>query len=175
MKLTKKTMIVAGTTTVLLAGGGAAFAAVAGPIDSSGVIYGCYTTASIRGSHALVLQDTGTSCPAGTTAIQWNQTGPAGPAGPQGPAGPAGPSSLSGLSWAQVEAQGVGTADAVCPADHPYLVHGGGGTGTPSTQQGAIQASYPTLSPGPNVHPNGWVINAVNPSDNVTVFADCSN
>jgi len=33
----------------------------AGSIDSSGVIYGCYTAKAVNGSNALVLQGTGTS------------------------------------------------------------------------------------------------------------------
>src|SRR6516162_5802348 len=82
---------------VLLAAGATAEAAIAGPIDSAGVIYGCYTTkANAAGSHTLVLQDVGTTCPPNTTAIKWNQTGPQGPAGPVGPAGPAGPAGPQG-------------------------------------------------------------------------------
>ena len=61
----------------LVAGGTAAGAAIAGgPVDSSGVVHGCYTTNAIKGSHFFVLQDAGTSCPRGTTAIMWNQQGP---------------------------------------------------------------------------------------------------
>jgi hypothetical protein len=70
------------------AAGGAVMAS--GPV-SSGVIHGCYATYSTKeshGSHQLMLQDTGTACPAGTTAISWNQQGPQGPEGPPGPAGP---------------------------------------------------------------------------------------
>jgi hypothetical protein len=74
----------------LIAGGTAAGAAIAGPIDGSGVIHGCWTNAAINGTHVFVLQDAGTTCPNRTTAISWNQQGPAGPAGPAGLAGPAG-------------------------------------------------------------------------------------
>ena len=87
---TRNLLIASGTALALLAGGTAAGAAIASPTDSSGVIYGCYTTKALNGSHALVLQDVGTTCPSGTTAINWNQQGPAGPAGPAGPTGPAG-------------------------------------------------------------------------------------
>jgi hypothetical protein len=90
-------LISAASGFVLLAAATAAGAAIAGPIDSSGVIYGCYTTkANNAGSHTLVLQDVGTTCPANTTAIKWNQTGPQGPAGPVGPAGPIGPAGPQG-------------------------------------------------------------------------------
>ena len=89
----------------LVAGGTAAGAAIAsGPVDSSGVVHGCYTTNAIKGSHFFVLQDAGTSCPRGTTAIMWNQQGPQGPQGSPGPqgqqgaAGPQGPAGTSGWS-----------------------------------------------------------------------------
>jgi len=57
----------------------------AGPVDSSGGIHGCWTTAAHNGTHTFTLQDAGTTCPKGTTAITWNQTGPQGAQGPTGP------------------------------------------------------------------------------------------
>ena len=78
-----------------LLAGGVAYAVTTGPIDSSGVIHGCYYPATTGGSHKVVLQDVGKRCPTGTTAITWNQKGPAGPTGPQGPAGPPGPAGPS--------------------------------------------------------------------------------
>ena len=93
-------VIVAGAATLMLAGGTAvATAAVmssASPVSGSGVIDGCWTNAAINGSHVIVLQDQGTSCPRGTTAISWNESGPSGPAGPAGPAGPTGPAGAAG-------------------------------------------------------------------------------
>jgi hypothetical protein len=95
-----RTMLIgAGATLALVAGTTTAYAAIAGPIDSSGVIHGCYTTKASSGSHPLVLQDVGTACPSGDTAIKWNQKGPAGPAGPpgsQGATGPQGPQGAQG-------------------------------------------------------------------------------
>jgi hypothetical protein len=105
-------LIAAGAGLALVAAGTAAGAAIAGPIDGAGVIYGCYYKANNAGSHTLVLQDVGTTCPNNTTAIKWNQTGPQGPAGPAGlqgakgdagatgPAGPAGPMGATGLTGA---------------------------------------------------------------------------
>ncbi len=113
MKRSATIMISAASGFVLLAAGTAAGAAIAGPIDSAGVIYGCYTTKAVGGSHALVLQDVGTTCPSGTTAIQWNQTGPQGPAGAAGPAGPAGPQGPKGDTGATGPA---GPAGATGPA-----------------------------------------------------------
>src|SRR5580658_3619046 len=50
----------------LVAGGTAAGAAIAsGPVDSSGVVHGCYATNAIKGSHFFVLQDAGTVVPKG--------------------------------------------------------------------------------------------------------------
>jgi hypothetical protein len=81
----------------LVAGGTAAGAAIAAsPVDGSGVIHGCYTSKAINGSHVIVLQDAGTACPSGTTAVTWNQQGPAGPAGPAGPQGPKGDTGATG-------------------------------------------------------------------------------
>jgi hypothetical protein len=111
---------------VLTVGGTTAYAAIAasGPVSSNGVVHGCFSTKAVHGSHTLVLQNAGTKCPKGTTAVSWNEkgqtgatgpagrqgatgaTGPTGPAGPQGPtgatgpvgpAGPAGPANLAAL------------------------------------------------------------------------------
>ena len=111
MNVKQKVLIAGVTALVLTAGASAATAAVlsSGPVDSTGVIHGCWTNKALNGSHAFVLQDAGASCPKDTTAISWNMQrtgrtrhGPSGPAGPgrsrqdragaAGPAGPAGPS-----------------------------------------------------------------------------------
>lgn len=90
-------VIVAGAATLALgAGTGIATAAMMtspSPVDSSGVIHGCWTNRAINGSHVFVLQNVGTNCPEGTTAISWNERGPAGPTGPSGPAGRSGAAS----------------------------------------------------------------------------------
>src|SRR3954454_10552831 len=81
----RRSRLVIGTAAgLLLAGGGTAVGAVLAPVDSAGVVHGCWTNGAINGSHAFVMQDAGTPCPRGTTAIQWNQTGPQGPAGADG-------------------------------------------------------------------------------------------
>ena len=96
MKWPRVRIILIGTVSafVLLAAAAAAGAAIASPIDSSGVIHACYANPTGNAQHAILLENSGTPCPAGMTAISWNQQEPAGPAGaigPQGPAGPAGP------------------------------------------------------------------------------------
>jgi hypothetical protein len=88
-RIGRKVIIAGAVALALTAGASAATAAVmsGGPVDGSGVIHGCYSTTALNGSHVFVLQDTGTSCPRGTTAISWNQQGPAGPVGPAGTSG----------------------------------------------------------------------------------------
>jgi hypothetical protein len=129
-------VIAGGTALALMAGGTAAGAAIAsGPVDSSGVIHGCWTNAEINGSHALVLQDAGTSCPKGTTAVTWNQTGPAGPAGQTGPAGPKGATGAQGpqgATGAQGPAGPAGPAGTGLACTYPD-----GGTGTVQTSTDA--------------------------------------
>lgn len=98
-RLGVKGLVAVGAAATVLTAGGAALATVVprnSPIDGSGVIHGCYTIRALNGSHVFRLQDAGSSCPKGTTAISWNQTGPAGPAGPAGQTGPAGPQGPAG-------------------------------------------------------------------------------
>jgi len=85
-RLGRRGLIVVAAAGLLVGGGGVAFAAVAAssPIDGNNVIHGCYTNAAINGSHVFVLQDAGTSCPKGTTAISWNSQGTPGTPGTNG-------------------------------------------------------------------------------------------
>ena len=98
-------LIGTGAALALVAGSTAVYAAIASPINSSGVINGCYYPANSAGSHRLVLQNVGTSCPSGTTAIKWNKKGPAGPQGPSGVASMAqyqilgGSPAVTGAAW----------------------------------------------------------------------------
>jgi Collagen triple helix repeat (20 copies) len=108
-----KAVITGAAALALVAGGTAAGAALAaGPVDGSGVIHGCWTNAAVNGTHVFVLQDAGTTCPKGTTAISWNQTGPTGPAGPGGAAGPAGPVGPAGPAGPAGAAGPTGSAGA---------------------------------------------------------------
>jgi hypothetical protein len=101
-RIRPRTAVISGVAAMALVGGGtAAGAAISGgPIDASGVIHGCWTNAALKGTHIFVLQDAGTTCPQGTTAISWNQQGQAGPAGNTGPAGPAGAAGAPGPAGA---------------------------------------------------------------------------
>jgi Collagen triple helix repeat (20 copies) len=91
-------LLAIGGAIALTVGGGTAYATIAASPVSSGVITGCYTNAEVNGSHVFVLQDAGTTCPKGSTAISWSQTGPAGPAGAAGAIGPAGPAGVIGAA-----------------------------------------------------------------------------
>ena len=109
----RRVIITGATALALVAGGTAAGAAIAsGPVSSSGVIDGCYTNAEVNGSHVFVLQDQGTACPKGTTAVSWNQTGPVGPTGATGPTGPAGPAGATGPAGPAGPAGPTGPAGA---------------------------------------------------------------
>jgi hypothetical protein len=84
-------VVIGAAALIVVAGATAAGAAVAASPISSGVIHGCWSKKAVHGSHVIKLQNAGTRCPRGTTAISWNQKGPAGPMGPRGAAGPQGP------------------------------------------------------------------------------------
>lgn len=123
-------LIGTGAAIAVVAGGTAAYAVTYSPI-SSGVIHGCYGPANSAGSHKLVLQETTKACPAGTTAIKWNQKGPAGPQGPQGPQGaqgaqgPRGPSNAYLASNDDVANAGAGsfaTVDSLSLSTGSYAV-----------------------------------------------------
>jgi hypothetical protein len=113
-----------GAALVVAAGGATAYALATSPIGSSGVIHGCYKTTATNGSHKIALQDAGTSCPTGTTAIKWNQKGPRGARGPAGP---------GLLAWAYVNADGTvasssGNVTVTNPGAGSYCVGVTGGT-----------------------------------------------
>lgn len=137
---TRNFVIATGMTIVLVAGGSAAVAATlaaSSPINSSGTISACYNAKATRaGAYAVALQNTGTACPSGTTAISWNQTGPAGPAGAAGPTGPAG---LAGADGAVGPAGPAGADGAAGPAGPA----GANGTAGPPGPQGGTGATGP--------------------------------
>jgi Collagen triple helix repeat (20 copies) len=109
-------LLAIGGAIALTIGGGTAYAAIAAsPVSSSGVIDGCYTNAEINGSHVFVLQDQGTACPKGSTAISWSQTGPAGAQGPQGIQGPTGAAGAAGATGAIGPAGPAGPTGAIGP------------------------------------------------------------
>ncbi len=152
-------MVVATGAAAAFAVGGTAYGAVAdGPVDSSGVVNGCYANLAIKGSHALVLQDAGTTCPKGTTAVTWNQQGPTGPAGPQGPQGPQGPKGDTG-------AQGPGGDDGAAGPQGPA---GPAGPGTTTKEY----SSFNPYSSGQN---STFTLDCPSGSNLVSGFASASD
>jgi hypothetical protein len=177
---------------VLVVGGAAAEATIAGPIDSSGVIHGCYSNAALHGSHIVILQNAGTACPRTYTAIKWNQRGVPGqqgvrglpgqpgipgPPGQPGMQGPPGPSTggPTGLDLSFVSAHAIGGVGALCPASHPYLYGGGGGP----TDGSALAFSAPDGGHVLNAPElsfttfTSWFVASVNPSSPVAAYAIC--
>jgi pilus assembly protein FimV len=131
----RKIALTGAAALALVAGGTAAGAAIAaGPIDSSGVIHGCYYPANQHGSSRIVLQDSAISCPAGATPITWNQTGPQGPqgatgaAGPQGPTGPAGTAGATGTPGTGATVAQLAAGDPNCSAGGASITDGNGNT-----------------------------------------------
>jgi hypothetical protein len=176
--------VIAGLAGLTLAAAGtAAGAALAGSPVSSGVVYGCYTTqAASNGSHSVVLENAGTACPKGSTAITWNQTGPAGATGPVGPAGPAGPAGAStagpsGLDVTTVTGSGGGStllgdpaiAEAICPTFQPYIL--GGGFESSGSASSDVTTSMPVEVDGSQ---GGWEAVGTPATTSLTVYAICS-
>ena len=115
-------LLAAGVGSAALMAGGTALAANPGPVNGN-VITGCYTTSSSpKGSHSLFLQDAGTNCPNGTSAVTWGEKGPAGPAGPTGATGsvgPAGPAGATGPAGAAGPAGATGPQGPAGPQGPP--------------------------------------------------------
>jgi collagen triple helix repeat protein len=125
-------LLATGAAVALTIGGTTAYAAIAtsGPVSSNGVVHGCFSTKAVHGSHTLVLQNAGTKCPKGTTAVSWNEKGQAGATGRTGATGPAGP---------------PGSAGATGPAGPP----GSAGATGPAGPQGPAGATGPAGPQGP--------------------------
>jgi len=148
-----RTAVIAGAVTLFLAAGTAvAVAVVAGPVDSSGVIHGCYGTTNADGTtHNFVLQNAGTTCPPNTTPISWYQSGPPGPTGPAGltgatgPSGPAGATGPSGPSGPAGPSGAAGSPGANGADGSP----GPSGLAGPSGPSGPAGPSGPSGPAGP--------------------------
>jgi hypothetical protein len=148
---------IAAAAVTLTAGGAAVGATLASsPVDASGVIHGCYSNLDVNGSRAFFLQDAGKNCPSGTTAISWNQAGPAGPAGLAGPTGAVGPTGPAGATGVPGPAGPTGPAGAT----------GAPGAAGPAGPPGPAV----TVTAGPGPSPNNSNENPV-----VIGLVDCSN
>lgn len=125
----RKSVITGAAALALVAGGTAAGAAVvSAPVDAAGVIHGCWTNAEVSGSHVFLLQDAGASCPKGTTAISWNQQGPAGPQGVAGATGPRGAAGANGSDGQSVTSATLPVGDVHCATGGTSLTSESGTT-----------------------------------------------
>jgi hypothetical protein len=162
-KIGRKIVVVAAAA-LFVAGGGTAVAAVmsGSPVDNSGVIHGCWSDNAIKGSHVFVLQDAGTTCPKGTTAISWNQAGASGPAGPQGPPGVVGEvyrqNSVSfpvGLTPPGIETVSVSCPQGDVATGGGFALSGPMGIGGNATEKWIPVFDDATT---PNGVPSGWEV-----------------
>lgn len=153
---------------VLLLVGGVAYASIPGP---DGVIHGC-----LASSGKILIIDSSASCASGTTALNWNQTGPAGADGTDGTNAVAGAHMIASTG---VLVSGNGADINVhCPTGEIAI-------------SGGYQLSVPDASV-PNVHIVGsynggsltalngdWILNYQslidhNVTDGITIFAICA-
>ena len=137
MNVVKVSMVGAAAVALVAAGTAAGATIRYSPRGGSGVIHGCYRKPAIHGSHTFMLQNARTGCPPGYSAISWNQKGPAGLAGPS-TAGPSGLNVITVVNPHPISQRPTSLAVATCPADHPYLIGGGGSAGTDQSQNGPI-------------------------------------
>ena len=130
-------MLITGAAVLALGAGGtaaaAATAATPSPVDSSGVINGCWSNADLGGSHVFVLQDAGATCPKGSTAISWNQKGATGATGAMGATGATGATGAAGPAGATGATGATGTAGAAGPAGPVGPAGAVGARGQPGT------------------------------------------
>lgn len=124
----------------LAVGGYAIGASSRPPVDTA-----CVTSHNVL-SHIFPRR---VSCPKGQHAVRWNQGGPAGARGQAGPS-TAGP---KGLDLITVTATGEGSAMAICPASHPFVV-GGGGDANPLRVSVRAVISPPPPGPTPTPPPS---------------------
>lgn len=127
----KSVVVLAAVACVLLP-----IAAYAAIPDSAGVIHGCRNNLL----HTVTVVDAPSqTCPAGTTALNWNQTGPQGPAGPQGTVGATGPGSTIYSVRASFGVHAGDTSaggEAVCASSSDMVLAGGYGFSLFTTQVG---------------------------------------
>jgi hypothetical protein len=77
--ITPRNRLQAAAVAAILVGSLTAGVSYAAIPDASGVIHGCFAN---KGGGLKVIDATvKTSCPKGTTSLNWNQTGPSGPTG----------------------------------------------------------------------------------------------
>jgi hypothetical protein len=169
----------------------AAWAVIPGP---SGVINGCYKSAT--GVLRLVdsLSQCNTAYAGGETPISWNQTGPIGPMGPQGltgspgspgsmgpqgnpgPQGPAGATAFPTVNYRS--AQGVGAVRAFCLPGETLTGGGGFAESGDGLHESKLRQSFPISDEtGVNAWGTtaiGWQVASSDFTGAVVAFAICA-
>ncbi|PZS35398.1 MAG: hypothetical protein DLM61_01980 [Pseudonocardiales bacterium] len=169
---TRTTKIFALTTSVVLLGSGTlawatGTASIPGP---GGVIHACYVTNGNLKNITLIDPSTGTKCPTGYTALNFNQTGPQGPQGLQGPVGPQGltgaigPQGLPGATGATGATGPAGAPGPAGPASasHAYVVSNAF-SGLPGSDETVASTAVPAGS---------YVVNGKTELNNGSVTGD---
>lgn len=174
-RLTKRGVTVSTVVGLLFGGGALAWTADAAVPGSDGTIHGCYDRDAKYSRFVLIDPSTGTRCPKGYNALDFNQTGPQGPAGPQGPPGPQGPAGPQGVTGATgpqgppgaTGPQGpAGTSGAGGPVYRAYTTTGG-------TQHGSNKQIVAVAVPSGSYAVNGKA-ELVNDSSSVDEAAACA-
>lgn len=137
-------------TVVGILAGGAGIASAAGPRAtpiSAGVIHGCMSTKAVKGTHTLTLQDVGTRCPTGSTAISWAQRSPA-PSGGSGAISYIGNDSGAAPNAVAIGRAGVTLSAACAPNDRSYLtLTADQATSEPALVSGSFWMGSPNATP----------------------------
>jgi len=194
-------------TSLVGAPGATGAAGPAGPAGAAGtagangntVLNGTGPPASTLGNDGDFYIDTAADVLYGPKASgAWPTTGTslvgaAGPAGPQGlpgvgTAGPKGLDTIMVKASETLSEDSYATEDVECPADHPYVLGGGGGFDVLVTTDGGgpyVTQSFPVINgygggngtPAEEGYSNGWAVFAENVSgisDTLTVWAICA-
>jgi hypothetical protein len=117
-----------------------------------GTIHGCVAGPARSLERVYTNPNKGTTCPSGEFQVIWNQKGPAGPQGPAGPS-TAGPAGLD-VIVVTGQNQNGGQIMVPCPADHPYLIGGGGSAASnlvssaPAGNEWVLESSYGATGQG---------------------------
>ena len=138
-----------------------------GATTTSNVVNACAKTAA---PYTLAVKKT-TNCPAGTTALAWNKTGPQGPQGVRGVQGVQGPPGLAGFNTVTaatgpVPAGNLGSIDVPCPDSERAI---SGGYTVPYTA--TVLDSHPKAG-----DPTTWSTSAAFPSVSgvLTAYVQCA-
>jgi hypothetical protein len=152
------TVLAVAGLTVALAGTGLA---AADAVTSTPTYHGCVVGTS-RTLERVYTSKTPT-CPTGSFAANWNQTGPRGAPGVT----TAGPGGLDVIEVSNTTGPGTSVAVVGCPSDHPYVLGGGG-------VAGGVGNSIIVSAPDADSPATSWEIQGTSTTGTYTVYAICA-